>query len=241
MPKPFHLLESLVISSSLMVAYSALVLADENPVARPPEVQTLTVNKDVPGGNVVLNWSDGVAPFSVRRSESPNFSAPTNLTYVTRSTLGGPVNDAVLNDGKAYYYLIGDTNAATQVNSITNTAGAGFFEGEHMLLDGVGFDSNCANDTVFFDDGTEAVLVACSTTQIEAEIPSHVVSGSVTVLSPNGVSTRQTKLYAMGLRTNTPRQAQTHINVDASNNLFVADQTTGFNRIWKINFRKGYC
>jgi hypothetical protein len=236
-----------ILRNSVLLAAVALfaggsqtsVFASEDPVPPPPDVQTVTVNKDVPGGNVVTNWTDGIASFSVQRSESPNFLAPTNLTYVTRGTLGGPVSDPVLNDGKSYYYLVTDSNASAQVYSITNAAGIGFYQGETLSIDGTGFDPSCANDTVHFDGGDQATLLSCSSTQIQAEIPARAVSGSVIVVSPNGVSTRQTKLFALGLRTNTVRQAQTHINVDANHNLFACDETLSFNRIWRIDGTTG--
>jgi len=227
---------------SLLLPGPVLVLnalASENPVTPPPDVQTLALTADVPGGNVVMNWSDGTGPFSVQRSESPNFLSPTNLTFITRSTAGGPVSDPVLNDGKLYYYLVSDANAATQAYSITGVSGSTPYEGEGILIDGVGFGGSCANNSVYYDGGVLANLTSCSSTQLQAEIPAHAVSGKVVVVSPNGTSVPQTKLFAVGLRSNTARQLQTHINVDVSNNLYVCDETTGFNRIWKLAFSTG--
>jgi hypothetical protein len=142
-----------------LLLFSPAGRADEDPVLPPPDVQTLTLSKDGPGGNVVLNWTDGVSPFSVQRSQSPDFSAPTNLAYVTTSTPSGPANDPVLADGQTYYYLVSDANAASQIYTITSPAGAGLFEGEQAVINGTGFDSNCANNVVFFDDATEVTSV----------------------------------------------------------------------------------
>jgi hypothetical protein len=212
--------------------------AEEDPVPPPPEIQTLMLSKDVPGGNVVLSWSDGVAPFAVERSESPNFLAPTNLTYVTRSTPSGPVNDPVLTDGLTYYYLVSDANIPTQVYAIQAEAGTGVYEDDDLIIDGVGFDPSCANNAVYLEGGQSASLIACSATQIEAEVPVYPLSGSVVVVAPNGQSTPQRKLFAVGLRVNPVKDEVAHVNVDASHNVFVCDQGVN-DRIWKINFVNG--
>jgi hypothetical protein len=200
--------------------------------------ETVTVNKDVGASSVIINWSDGVAPFAVQRSESPNFLAPTNLTYVTRSIAGGPVSDPVLNDGNTYFYLVSDVNAPTQVYSLAAAAGPGIFEDDNLLIDGVGFDPSCANNAVYFEGGTPANLIACSSTQIEAEVPVHSISGNVVVVSPRGQSTAQRKLFALGLRSNPAKDTLAHINVDDNHNIFVCDQGVS-DRIWKIDFTSG--
>ncbi|MEW5806542.1 MAG: hypothetical protein AB1756_04230 [Acidobacteriota bacterium] len=215
--------------------FSCIVFAEENPVAPPPEVQTLSISKDVPGGNVVLNWSDGMTPFAVERSESKNFLAPTNLTYVTRSTPSGPVNDPVLNDGKTYYYLVSDANSPTQVYSIQAAAGTGIYEDDDLIIDGVGFDQVCNNNSVYYEGGLSATLLTCSSTQIQAEVPVHSISGNIIVVSPNGQSTAQRKLFAVGLRSNPAKELLAHVNVDADHNIFACDQGAS-DRIWKISF-----
>lgn len=224
-----------VIAVVLVCAPAAF--STENPVPPPPEVQTLVVSKDVPNGNVVLNWSDGVSPFAVVRSETPIFEGSRTLTYVTRSTTAGPVTDNVLADGRVYFYLVTDANSIATVYSITTPA-ATAYEGQIMTIDGAGFSSTCADNTVFLDDGTPAVLTACSLTQIQAEIPAHVISGNIVVQGPKGTSQPQQKLFAVGLAANPAKDTLAHVAVDTNHNLFIADQGAS-DRIWKIDFASG--
>lgn len=214
-----------------------VAVATEDPIPPPPEVQTVVVTKDVPNGNVVLNWSDGVSPFAVLRSETPIFEGSPTLTYVTRSTAGGPVTDNVLADGRIYFYLVTDANTVATVYSIT-TPTATAYEGQTMTIDGAGFSSTCADNTVFFDNGTAAVLTSCSPTQIQAEIPAHAVSGNVVVQGPKGTSQPQKRLFAVGLAANPAKDTLAHIAVDTNHNLFIADQGAS-DRIWKIDFTSG--
>src|SRR5262245_15080958 len=62
--KSLHGAAAVLLLFGLIGTWTPSLRADENPVAQPQDVQTLTVNKDVPSGNVVLNWTDGTAPFS---------------------------------------------------------------------------------------------------------------------------------------------------------------------------------
>jgi hypothetical protein len=211
------------------------VLAELLPIPPPPDIQTLTVAKDTGNGAVVLSWSDGTAPFAVARSESPNFATPTNLAYVTRSTLASAAADPVLNDGKSYYYLVSDTNAAPAVYSIAAVAGAGVYDGDTLVIDGVGFDTDCANVTVYFAGGISATPVSCSATQIQVQVQELTASGDIVVASPSGQSKPIKRLKTVGARLNPSRVEQAHLNVDGNHNLFVCDQGTS-DRIWKIDF-----
>lgn len=223
----------------LLLQWAALsaVFADQTPVARPPDVKTLTVTKDAVNGTVVLSWSDGAAPFSVARSETPRFTQSASLAYVTRATTSGPVADPVLNDGKIYFYVVSDANAPTRVFSIKSGAAVAH-EGATAVVDGVGFSSDCSNDKVYLASGLEAPLSACSATQIQAQIPAHALSGDVVVVSPNGSSVPQATLFAVGVSSNPAKTRISHINVDNNHNLFACDQGTS-NRIWKIDFGTG--
>jgi len=145
--------------AALLASCIGLSSASEDPVPPPPEVATLVLSKDAPNGNLVLNWSDGAALFSVQRSESPVFSGSPTLTYVSRSTTSSPVTDHVLTDGKIYYYLVSDSNAPAAIYTLT-TPTATAYERQTMSIDGVGFSSICADDKVLFEGGEEAVLLS---------------------------------------------------------------------------------
>jgi hypothetical protein len=213
------------------------VLASSETPEPPPEVSTLTVSKDVPNGSVVLNWTDGTASFAVERSESANFLAPTNLIYVTRNSSGGPISDAVLGDGKSYFYLISDANSRAEVYAVAAPA-ATAYEGQSLTIDGVGFSATCVDNTVFFDGGVEGAITSCSSTQIVATIPTPAISGSVVVSTPNGTSKARRQNYAIGLASNPARQNLAHLAVDASHNVFLCDQGTN-DRVWKLTYSTG--
>ena len=229
-------LRSLGFSALVLACCSHAYASSETPLP-PPEVSTLTVNKDVPNGAVVLNWTDGTSSFAVERSENANFLAPTNLVYVTRSAFGGPISDAVLNDGKTYFYLVSDAYSRTEVYSVA-AASATAYEGQTLTIDGVGFASNCADDTVFFDGGVEGAITSCSETQIVAAIPTPAISGRIVVSTPNGTSKARRQNYAIGLASNPARQDLAHLAVDSNHNVFLCDQ--GMNdRIWKLTYGTG--
>ena len=228
--------------SLLVLSSSVAVFAREIPVPPPPEVQTIMVTKDVPGGTVVINWSDGVAPFSVERSESPDFLSPTNLAYVTRSTLGGPVSDLVLNDGKTYFYQVSDDNSPPEIYTITEgsaiTAISPIREGGQFTINGRGFNPTCSHNTIYLEGGLQVQPTSCSTTQLQAPVPVRSISGSVVGVSNKGTSTHQRQLFAVGLASNPARVDQAHLNVDPNNYLFVCDQGAD-DHIWRIDIATG--
>jgi hypothetical protein len=200
-------------------------------------MSTLTVNKDILNGAVVLSWTDGTATFAVERNEGANFLAPTNLTYVTRSTAGAPISDFILNDGKTYFYLVSDANSPTDVYSVA-AAAATAYEGQSLTIDGVGFASVCADDRVFFDGGVEGAITSCSATQIVATIPTPSISGRIVVSTPKGTSKARRQNYAIGLASNPARQNLAHLAVDTNHNVFLCDQGTN-DRVWKLDYASG--
>ena len=65
---------------------------------------TLSANKQPASGTVELEWSGGVAPYTVLRAEDPRliFGRTTLADENPATTLSDPV----LNDGKSYFYLV---------------------------------------------------------------------------------------------------------------------------------------
>ncbi len=64
---------------------------------------TLTVTKDASSGSVRLEWTGSNAPYTVRRAPSPLFTGATTIVDEE------PVNthdDAVLDDGQTWFYLV---------------------------------------------------------------------------------------------------------------------------------------
>ncbi|MBZ5638613.1 MAG: hypothetical protein LAO51_07625 [Acidobacteriia bacterium] len=177
------------------------------PAIPPPDVRTLRMSADHRNGVIVLNWTDGTAPFSVARSESADFSAPTRLTYVTRNDRMSTVWDAVLDDGETYYYLVSDRNAAPTVYSIAATEGPGIHDGDTLVIDGVGFDDDCSRIAVYFPGGTSITPISCSRTRIEAQVRAETASRSIAVVSPTGGSRPAGQVKATGTRSH-PKEAK---------------------------------
>ena len=63
----------------------------------------LTVGKSAGTGEVLLNWSGGVSPYTLHRSESAAFSGPVT-TLVDEQAVNSHA-DPVLGDGQSYFYL----------------------------------------------------------------------------------------------------------------------------------------
>ncbi|UCF67640.1 MAG: hypothetical protein JSV80_18080 [Acidobacteriota bacterium] len=63
----------------------------------------LMVNKDSEGGTVSLSWSQGVSPYTLRRSDNPEFIGWDTL--VDEEAVSSH-EDPVLNDGQTYFYLV---------------------------------------------------------------------------------------------------------------------------------------
>jgi hypothetical protein len=64
----------------------------------------LTARKDGPGGAVVLEWTGGVSPYTLRRSEDAPFSGPVDILVDEQAVTSHA--DPVLGDGRSYYYLV---------------------------------------------------------------------------------------------------------------------------------------
>lgn len=63
----------------------------------------LTVDKNVGSDTVVLDWTGGVAPYTVERAVDPQFAGPATLLDEAPATT---LDDPVLSDGTTYFYLV---------------------------------------------------------------------------------------------------------------------------------------
>jgi hypothetical protein len=64
----------------------------------------MTLTKDAPGGNVHIEWSGGLSPYTLTRAEDPQFL--TNPTVLVDRQPVTTFDDPVLADGKTYYYEV---------------------------------------------------------------------------------------------------------------------------------------
>jgi hypothetical protein len=195
--------------------------AEQDPAAPPPDVGTVLVSKVTATGSVRVTWTTGAAPFAVVRSESPNFSATTTWTFLSRSA-SSPTDDVgVLNDTKTYYYQVPDGNAQPFILAVAGPTSS-ITADDILTIDGWGLSS--ATEVDF--GGDPATPIATTSTQLTVQYPDGASTGAVGV---NSTTSSPAKIMRGALRRSFTEPW--HLAHDALGTLYVADRTGG--ALWK--------
>jgi hypothetical protein len=208
-----------------------IVIATSIPVPPPPEIATLAAAKQLPVNGVRLTWSDGSAPFIIVRSETPDFSTSTTITYVSRDASTPTDDPNVLGDTKTYYYQAYDVNAAPQVLTLSASDPV---IGDVLTIDGAGFDP--ATTHVYLE-GEEIPLSSVTSSQLQLAVPASAPSGQLIVASSSGISEPRTlnKVYFKN------HADLVHVAVDANHDIWVAERGSAAtsDKVYKVDHATG--
>ena len=207
--------------------------ATQTPIAPAPEVQSLAAAELSGPSRVRLSWTDGSSPFIVVRCTSPNFESCPSLTYLNRSLLASPIDDAAaMADSNTYFYSVGDALASPRLFQI---APAVFKEGDTVTVDGWGFSSNPSDIHFRLENGMEIPVSSPTTSGFSMLIPARSVSGTAAIFSPNGSSEVVDYLSAIG----TGYAKILSLGLDSGHHLFIGDDNGTGDKVHRIDYTTG--